>query len=190
MKRRNFPYRIVVILFIAAFFVLVATGNQRESIITYNVNSVKSLEAVHIVNKYTTPTQELIVPWYDSFQEAIKVAPTSPVAFQGSMTGYGPDCEGCGGFSGCPPRQDFRNGNIYFEDATYGTVRVVASDKAIPCGSMVRVKNYGEPFLAIVLDRGGAIKGSLMDLLCASEKEALAVGRRKNIQYELIRWGW
>ncbi len=191
MKKNRFPYRIVVSLCILTFFMIIATGNQRETIITYNVNSVKSLEAVHIVNKYAPPTQEAVIPLFTDFNEAIANAPSMPVAFIGTMTGYGPDCVGCGGYTGCPPRQDVRNGNIYFEDTTYGTVRIVATDTSIPCGSIVRIKNYTEePILAIALDRGGAIKGTLMDLLCTSEAAADSVGRRNNIQYELIRWGW
>ena len=43
-------------------------------------------------------------------------------------------------------------------------------------------------FYAIVLDRGGAIKGNLMDLLFVSEK-SVDIGR-ENVKYTIVRWGW
>jgi 3D (Asp-Asp-Asp) domain-containing protein len=107
------------------------------------------------------------------------------------MTGYGPDCVGCTGKVYCPPRNDVRNGNIYFNDNVYGKVRIVAADHSIPCGTMVKISGGKQtsPMMAIVLDRGGVIKGTLMDLLMASEHDSIAVGRQ-NVTYEIVRWGW
>lgn len=112
------------------------------------------------------------------------------VTFTGTITAYGPDCKGCGGHVGCKPNQDVRNGNIYYSDNTYGKLRIVASDKKIPCGTVVKVtpKNY-ESFNAIVLDRGGAIKGTLFDLLFESELKTGNFGRRA-ASYSIERWGW
>lgn len=113
--------------------------------------------------------------------------------FYGTMTGYGPDCVGCGGKTGCAPRQDVRNGNIYFEDATFGKIRIVASDGDIPCGTVVRitaVKLYKESFIAIVLDRGGAITGTKFDLLFESESAARIASFQRNVKYEVLREGW
>ena len=111
--------------------------------------------------------------------------------FMGSMTAYGPDCVGCSGIVACKPYQDVRNGNIYYNDAKYGQVRIVASDGSIPCGSIIKITNvFGEPFLAITLDRGGAIKGTKMDLLYNSEDETRPFGVKQNIQYDFFRWGW
>ena len=64
---------------------------------------------------------------------------------------------------------------------------------AIPCGSIVRVSNVSfsaEPIIGIVLDRGGAIQGNIMDFLIAETDDPSIVGRQKNVQYEIIRWGW
>jgi hypothetical protein len=80
--------------------------------------------------------------------------------FIGTLTGYGPDCIGCNGNTGCDPSQDVTNGNIYYEDAYYGKLRIVASDPKYPCGSIVKITApnlYKEPILAIILDRGGVI---------------------------------
>ena len=163
---------------------------------TSNINSVKSLQAVHIVNKYNSikemeKAKEPVL--YDNFYDAISVASSSPVAFMGKLTAYGPDCPGCSGNSACPPRQNFKNGNIYFEDQVYGTVRVVAADRSIPCGSIVRISGiniYSEPVLAIVMDRGGSVTGNHMDLLFTSQSNLEGFATSNNIKFEIIRYGW
>jgi len=196
MKKMPSRRRVYLIFsfFLVCFFVIIACGNSRKKIITYNINSVKSVEAVHIVSKYNSLQEELSKPvYYEDFSLMIQNGNSHPVSFIGTLTGYGPDCVGCGGKVGCPPRQDVRNGNIYFTDYEYGTIRIVATDKSIPCGSIIRISNYkfaSEPIIAIALDRGGAIIGKTMDLLYTSEEETVIIGRQYNIYFEIIRWGW
>ena len=130
---------------------------------------------------------------FNTFGEAMEKASSMPVAFIGKLTAYGPDCPGCGGTSACPPRQDFRNGNIYFNDQVYGKVRVVAADRSVPCGSIVRITGiniYPEPILAVVMDRGGGVKGNHMDLLFTSQTQLDGFGTSRNIKFEIIRYGW
>ena len=184
---------LIVILFSLVFIIL--SGNSKEVITTSNINSVKSLQAVHIVNKYNSIKEyekKKETPFFTSFNEAISVASSSPVAFNGRLTAYGPDCPGCTGNSACPPRQNFKNGNIYFDDQIYGKVRVVAADRDIPCGTIVRISGiniYSEPILAIVMDRGGAVNGSHMDLLFTSQSN-LEGFTTSNVKFEIIRYGW
>jgi 3D (Asp-Asp-Asp) domain-containing protein len=176
-----------------AVFFLAASSNKINTIKTYNINQVKSVKAVHIVTKYNNLLANVQPLKVKTVEQASAIGQTKPVSFIGTLTGYGPDCVGCNGRVGCPPRQDVRNGNIYYEDAEYGKIRIVASDKKIPCGSIVRISNYSfinQSFLAIVLDRGGAIVGETMDLLYNSEAETVVVGRQYNIQFDIIRWGW
>lgn len=186
-------FSFVIIVFALAFVIL--SGNNKTVVMTSNINSVKSLQAVHIVNKYNSikeAEKKVEIPFFESFYDAISVASTSPVAFNGKLTAYGPDCPGCSGNSACPPRQNFKNGNIYFEDQVYGTVRVVAADRSIPCGSIVRISGiniYSEPILAIVMDRGGAVNGNHMDLLFTSQSN-LEGFVTSNVKFELIRYGW
>lgn len=191
--RKRYPKKLLASCMMVVILFIITYGNKKESIVTYNVNSVKSIEAVHIVSKYSTLIKPELPTMYETFEEAIANGPTEPVSFIGTMTGYGPDCVGCGGRTGCPPRQDVRNGNIYFTDNDYGTVRIVATDKSIPCGSIVRISNFkfsSEPIIAIALDRGGAIVGNTMDLLYESEQDTKPIGRQQNIQFDIIRWGW
>jgi 3D (Asp-Asp-Asp) domain-containing protein len=172
---------------------LVGLGNKKQVSVTYNVNRTKSIEAAHIVNKYNNLTENKLPIRVSSIEEILQYGSISPISFSGIMTGYGPDCVGCGGRVGCSPRQDVRNGNIYFEDVEYGTIRIVATDAAIPCGSIIKISNMNfasGDIIAIALDRGGAIKGLKMDLLFDSELSSNIVGFSRNIEYQVIRWGW
>ena len=115
------------------------------------------------------------------------------IEFEGTLTGYGPDCVGCGGKTGCSPRQDVRNGNIYYTDKNYGKIRILAADKTIPCGSIIKISNYKHAsgdFYGIVLDRGSAVNGLTMDLLYETEKDAIHLGREFNINFKIERWGY
>ena len=114
--------------------------------------------------------------------------------YNGIITAYGPDCVGC--TSGrTASGYKVSNGNIYYHDKKYGKVRIVAADKSLPFGTIIRIKNlsvFKEPVLAIVLDRGGAIgfkKKVYFDLLYKSEKETLSFGKRK-ATFEILRRGY
>ncbi len=181
--------QLCVILVLIVMFFIIVSGNKKEEVITYNVSSINSIQAVHLVSKYNAEVVETI--YASNMSEILQYGQTNPVIFQGTMTGYGPDCVGCSGIVSCPPRNDVRNGNIYFADNEYGTLRIVAADANIPCGTVVKISGdrLGEQITAVVLDRGGVIKGTLMDLLMPSERASNSVGRQ-NVTYEIIRWGW
>ena len=121
-----------------------------------------------------------------------KVVNDKTITFFGQLTAYAPTCKGCSGITASG--YDVRDGNIYYNDAKYGKLRIVAADPKIPLGTVVKISAhqlYDYTFMAIVLDRGSAIKGELFDLLFESE-EGLneTVGRLKNVKYEILRYGW
>ena len=123
--------------------------------------------------------------------EVIQVGEKFIETFTGSMTGYGPDCKGCGGKVGYG--LNVTNGNIYYEDAKYGKLRIIAADKKYPYGTVMRISNSNvlkEPTLAIVLDRGGAVKGSKIDLLFDSEKNIPRGTSQKGITIDVVRLGF
>lgn len=123
--------------------------------------------------------------------EIVQVGDKVISTFNASMTGYGPDCTGCSGKVGAG--QDVRNGNIYYEDPVYGKLRIIAADAKYPYGSIFRISNsnvLGEPTLAIVMDRGSAIKGNKIDLLFESEDTVPGIVTQKNIKIDIIRLGW
>ena len=55
----------------------------------------------------------------------------------GTMSAYGPDCAGCSGY--LANGHYAGGGNIYYEDATYGVVRIVAGDRQYKTGSIIKV---------------------------------------------------
>lgn len=181
----------VIGVFCFGLLFLSPTNSKINSI--SNINGVKSIEAIHIITKYDNRNQTLQVREVSNMQEASLFGPSTPISFTGQMTAYNPICEGCTGKVYCPPRQDVTNGNIYFEDNEYGQIRILAADYAIPCGTIVKITNVSftnEPIIGIVLDRGGAIKGNIMDFLMTETDDMNLVGRQKNVHYEVLRWGW
>ncbi len=112
--------------------------------------------------------------------------------FTGKVSGYGPDCRGCSGFTSSG--FDIYSNGIYYSDSEYGKVRVVAGDPKYAFGTIVRMKNTTfskEPILAIVLDRGGAIGiGRAYDFDLLFESEASTNGVSKNVTFEILRLGF
>ncbi len=108
----------------------------------------------------------------------------------GSMSGYGPDCRGCTGFTSSG--YNINNG-IYYFDKTYGEVRILAADRSLKLGSIVRIKESNGEIIGIVLDRGSAIgigKTYLFDLLFVSENEAYQYGVSNDVVFEILRYGY
>lgn len=108
--------------------------------------------------------------------------------FTGQLTGYGPDCAKCGGRTASG--LDVRNGNIYYNDATFGEVRIVASSTNYKFGTIIRIggTRTTDQMIAIVLDRG--VSGKTFDLLFASENNTGGIGYQRNVKFEVLRNGW
>ena len=179
-------YFVIICLFAIAFIIL--GGNKKTNIVTSNVHNVKSILSSRIVQP--GKATKLV----KNTNEIAKYGTDKKLDFIGTLTGYGPDCPGCGGRVACSPNPDVRNGNIYFNDSEYGKIRILAADKSIPCGSIVHIENFkfGEnnEVVGIVLDRGSAIVGLTMDLLYPSEADTRVIGRQYNIHFSIERWGW
>ena len=184
--------RLFVVVFILFLLMIVVSGGSAKTNYVANISNIKSLQAVHIVQKYDNLEEELEVRRVANMQEAKEFGEKGPISFVGQMTSYGPDCVGCSGIVACPPRLDVSN-NIYYEDNDYGTIRILAADRNIPCGSIMKISNLthtDQEMIGIVLDRGGAIKGNIIDLLSESEAASSDVGREKDVIFEVVRWGW
>lgn len=185
--------RTLFVLVAFSLFVVVATSNTTTKNYITNMNGVKSIQAYNIINKYDNRSKSLEIRHVSNMAEAKEFGDSMPISFTGQMTAYNPICVGCTGKVACPPRQNVTNGNIYFEDNTYGKIRILAADSSIPCGTIVKVSNVSfsnEEIIGIVLDRGGAIKGNIMDFLVTETDNMNIVGRQKNVHYEIARWGW
>lgn len=131
--------------------------------------------------------------------------------YTGILTGYGPDCVGCGNFNTNKVSTasgyhiaDIVDGEILpaftitYQDSEYGEVRVVAGDSTLPFNTIVRITIPNQdPIMAIVLDRGSTVgfencrsqKGCLtnFDLLYKTESESL--GKTQNVKFEILRMG-
>ena len=192
MKRKLLLIRdqMIALAFVSAIIFIIAIGHDSNTVTTEDISEARSIQAIHLVSKYKK--EEVKVLQAKTFSDVIKYGKSMPVIFSGIMTGYGPDCVGCGGKTGCPPRQDVRNGNIYFEDQEYGKIRIVATDSRIPCGSIIKIRNsnVAKEITAIALDRGGAIKENKMDLLVVSESYSSEKIGKQKVEYEIVRWGW
>jgi 3D (Asp-Asp-Asp) domain-containing protein len=112
--------------------------------------------------------------------------------FNGDLTGYAGDCPLCSGVVACKPRINVLEKGIFFNDVEYGTIRMVASSKRYPCGTILRFnadRVSSEPIIAVVMDRG--VGGNNIDLLMDNEDEARRkVGRIKNLEFQVLRLGW
>ncbi len=113
-------------------------------------------------------------------------------SYSGFLSGYGPDCYGCTSLHTASGYY-VGDGNIYYEDETYGQIRIVAGDKSYPFGTIVKLQNTEiDPFYAIVLDRGSAIgkdKKIQFDLLFPSEKDTVVFGLNE-VQVDVLRLGY
>jgi len=109
--------------------------------------------------------------------------------YNGVLTGYAADCPLCGGKLGCNG-QNVLDGTTTYEDDQYGTVRIVASSSNLACGSIVEFKDPASSnnITAIVLDRG--VLGTALDLLVENEEYALKNVGRRNISYNVLRYGY
>ncbi len=183
-----------------------------DSSVVVELTSIDKVEGPKVEENVEQETVKEEVKEESPKEEETNVTPLNPdfsdrvalETFTGSLTGYGPDCYGCGGKTSTG--YDLRE-NIYYEDAEYGTIRIVAADKYFPFYSIIRISNVPgmEPFIAIVLDRGGDVgwyrssetgeimfnsqKGTLFDLAFTTEKDPNILGKTNNVKFEVLRSG-
>ena len=195
-KNQNVIKYFFCLFSIIALIFLVATSNSKNVIVASNINTVKAIESSRIITPYEeaeeTLEEEIKEPEYLMVGNVLDIKNNQgkKMEFNGTITGYGPDCEGCSGVLACPPHMNVLN-NIYYSDNEYGKIRILAADPSIPCGSIIKVSNYdNQEFIGIVLDRGRDIHGLTMDLLFESENTNSYLGRRYNINFKIERWGY
>ena len=108
---------------------------------------------------------------------------TSLESFTASVTAYLATCSGCTGITA--NGTDVRNTSTFY-DSTFGTVRILAADRRFPFGTIIYVSGIGH---GVVLDRGGAVTGNVLDLLMGSYADPWQFGRQ-SLQAQVIRLGW
>lgn len=120
---------------------------------------------------------------------------TSGVTFTGRLTSYGADCYGCGTRTAAGlyvTVNGVKNEGKVTLTYNGGEYYVLAADRSIPFGTIVKVSNHGysipDPFYGIVLDRGGAVNGTHMDLFCGSQRNGgfFTGGTSYNTRFEIV----
>lgn len=197
MKRQNKKLRIFSVTLYLCSMVCLVLGFTLTIIVgsSTRIFKVESLSRTVSDKEFTDSYKKLsdksLRPiLYYNFNDAVENSKYFPTSFIGKLTHYGPDCALCGGHLGCNG-QDARNGNIYYNDKEYGTVRIVATSKAIPCGSIIRINVdvYDKNGMyAIVLDRG--VGASHVDLLKTSETAISPVRTTNNVRFDIVRYGY
>lgn len=126
--------------------------------------------------------------------------------YVGNVTGYGPGCPGCStvGNVACHTKDGGKhsliNDGIYYNDDTYGSVRILAAAKnKFPCGTIIEIIKDGyAPYTGVVLDRGSSMNSAWdnyqtiwIDLAYENNSLVSSDGLTgKNLKIVVKRWGW
>lgn len=124
------------------------------------------------------------------------------------ITTYGTDCDGCynvEGFGGTASGVKLSFTSVRQSDGswkdgiTYDGYYIVAANSSIPMGSIIEVSNHGlsgyglvegQPFYAMVLDRG-AMTLNHLDLFVGSENSnGLSINRNYSPTMKVVRYGY
>lgn len=173
-KLINYTYKIILIILI------VIVANARHN--SYE-RKIENDSVNNIINLSTMALKVVEINNSDKL--------SAKDTFTGDLTGYAYNCPLCGGTLGCKPSYNVKDGTITYPDADYGIVRIVASSKNLPCGSIIRFNSdriSDKETFAIVLDRG--VRGNALDLLVPSEEYASKYIGRSSITYDVLRNGW
>ena len=163
---------------------------------------VEGVNGVFYVDEITKEEKVLSEP----ITEVIEIGTGDYGEYVGRLTSYGPDCPGCSAvgnvacFTKNRTNHSLINDGIYYEDDTYGRVRILAADHLkFPCGTIVLVDpGTTEPFYGVVLDTGASMRNAWredgyvwMDVAYESQ-EAARNGNTtsRNTKYSVQRWGW
>ena len=109
-----------------------------------------------------------------------------------NISHYGHDCYGCEGGETATGYY-IGDGRTYYNDSTFGSVKVAAADSKYPYGTILRLSHNGYSYAAIVLDRGGSVgdHGQFqVDILASSESEAARIGSIYSASLEVLRYGY
>lgn len=177
--------RLIAIIVIAATVVLLLIINSSHS----KVNDLVKTTTETTIKTTTTTSSTTTTKTTTTTKKTTKTVKrkTTPIkSGTYKITHYGYDCKGCSGTTASG--FNVRN-TIYYNDPTYGKLRIVAMSSSIPLYSVIKIKNYklGGDIYAIVLDRG--VGSGVIDLLVESEKKASQLGIQKGVGIEILRTG-
>lgn len=221
IKKMSLLVSSFLLFFLVASIVIntmvVVRKQEKEKVsskITFEIHPDKMVSSYNFIE--VAPTEEEKVEEKEEVVEEVKeeenvsVTTSTPnesndAVFVGKMTGYGADCIGCSGTGALScraadgSRHTLTENGEYYNDATYGTVRIVAAalDK-FPCGTIVKVEHPAlGTFYAVVMDTGGSMRNAWangyvwMDLAYRTESDPeIYATTSSNTTYSVQRWGW
>lgn len=137
-------------------------------------------------------------------KRVVKVGTGKSATYEGKLTSYGANCKGCSssGNVSCITKEGKKHSliqdGIYYNDSTYGNVRILAADNSgFPCGTIVKINNEKTEFIGIVLDTGSSMRtawangNAWLDLAFATESDAKTSGMSSSkAKFVVQRWGW
>ena len=207
----------LVFLLVASIVIntmVVTRKKEKEMVsskITFEIHPDKMVSSYNFVE--VTENQEIIEEKEEVVEETkeeIKTVENTPdevndAVYVGKMTGYGADCIGCSGVGALAcraadgSRHTLTENGEYYNDATYGSVRIVAAAlDQFPCGTIVKVDHPAlGSFYAVVMDTGGSMRNAWanglvwMDLAFKTESDPdIYATTSSNTTYSVQRWGW
>ena len=220
IKKMSLLVSSFLLFFLVASIVIntmvVVRKQEKEKVsskITFEIHPdkmVSSYNFVEVAPVEEEKVEEEVVVEEVKEEETVSVTTSTPnevndAVFVGKMTGYGADCIGCSGVGALScraadgSRHTLTENGEYYNDATYGTVRIVAAalDK-FPCGTIVKVDHPAlGTFYAVVMDTGGSMRNAWangyvwMDLAFKTESDPdIYATTSSNTTYSVQRWGW
>jgi hypothetical protein len=174
LLKANIVVRLSIIMFV--ILIVEATSTNTES----KIESVNENRTINLTTMALKLEEDISNDLY-----AVKDT------YTGDLTGYVADCPLCSGHLSCTPTYNVLNGTETYPDSSYGNVRIVASSKNLPCGTIIRFNKANvsnDPIIAIVLDRG--VLGNDIDLLSNNYDYAVSTIGRSSISYDILRTGW
>lgn len=138
----------------------------------------------------------------DPITKVIEVGTGAKGDYSGTLTAYGPDCDGCTGILACKTREGkYLNlyDGIYYDDKEYGTIRILATDHTLfPCGTIIEITNSSlKQEVGIVLDTGSQMRKAWrqdgivwIDLATEKNDHNALKFTNHNTNYKVKRWGW
>ncbi len=168
--------------------------------LAYNMHGV-------LLSKTELPDEEVVIETTPTIYADYQPVVSGNYYTSSRVTRYGYDCYGCnhdtttqrGGTSAgiqIGYNEVRQKDGSWSEGITYEGYYIIATSQSIPLCTVVEISNHtisgygiqsGVPFKAIVLDRGGAITGSKVDLFIGSESDpTVKMGRKKTLDVEII----
>lgn len=169
---------------------------------TYNIKD-------ELLSRVEIPEAAVIEPTTPTLYEGGQKAQAGAYYEASRITRYGVDCDGCNmnsageGGTAAGVRVSTtavqQGDGSWLPGITYNGYYIIATSSSIPMCSIVEISNhtvsgkgieYNVPFRAIVLDRGGAIQGSKIDLFVGTETNmGVTQGSVQNAHVEIISVG-